>query len=185
MRRMRGSTCLVLLLTACGHDPDFEPPPRDDMRHELDLSTNFMQMDPDISCFNMACGGCSSFANWDGTPVKEGDPCLWRGIWQCSGMDLVCSDNTCPMCASPITGSVCGADGHTILELTDPGSGCRAYDFGSATDVCNRAPGDHCVGRCTLDAGTYRCVARCASEDGGATGCQHQSSDTCVTLSSC
>jgi hypothetical protein len=184
MRTMRWLT--LIWLAGCGSDAaDFEPPPRDDMRHELDLASSFVPTEPDMSCLDTACGGCSSFTNWDGTPVKVGDPCLWKGMWQCNGMQLECSDNGCPACTTAMTGSVCGADGHTILELTDPGSGCRAYDFGSAVDVCNRSPGDHCVGRCTLDNSVHKCVARCVSDDGGATGCEHQSSDTCVTLSSC
>jgi hypothetical protein len=172
------------LLAGCG-DSDFQPPPRDDMRFTLDLAANFSTADTDMTCFNSACGGCSSFANWDGTPARVGDPCNWNGAWKCNGMDLVCSDNGCPSCGTAVTGSVCGADGHTILELTNPGSGCRVYDFGSAIDVCNRSPGDHCVGRCTLDAGAHHCVAHCLSDDGGAAGCAHMSSDTCESLSSC
>src|SRR5579859_4574890 len=185
MRTMRW--LMLLWMAGCGNEAsDFQPPPRDDMRHELDLASSFVPMEPDMSCLDTACGGCSSFMNWDGTPVKVGDPCLWKGVWQCNGMQLECSDNGCPTCPTAMTGTICGADGHTVLELTDPGSGCRAYDFGSAIDVCNRAPGDHCVGRCTVDAsGGHSCVARCVSDDGGGTGCEHQSSDTCVTLSAC
>jgi hypothetical protein len=176
---------LSLLVVGCGKDSDFVPPPRPDMRFTLDLASNFMPENPDMTCFNMACGSCSEFANWDGTPAKVGDPCLWKGSWQCMGTTLACSDNGCPMCGTAIAGSVCGADGHTILELTDPGSGCRAYDFGSAIAVCNRTPGDHCGGRCTVNGSKHDCVARCVSDDGGGTGCQHMSSDTCESLSSC
>ena len=129
-----------------------------------------------MSCLNLACGGCSSFANWDGTPVKVGDPCLWKGVWQCSGTQLECSDNSCPTCGVAMTGSVCGADGHTILDLTNPGSGCRVYDFGSAIAVCNRTTTDHCVGRCTDNGGARSCVAHCISDDGGGTGCEYQAS---------
>jgi hypothetical protein len=185
MRVMGLALACAVLVGGCGKDPDFQPPPRDDMRVTLDLAVGATASEDDMTCFNSACGGCSAFANWDGTPVKVGDPCLFSGTWQCDGTALECSDNGCPACGTAVSGSVCGADGHTILELTDPGSGCRVYDFGSAVDVCNRSPGDHCVGRCTSDASGHHCVARCTSDDGGATGCEHMISDTCESLTSC
>src|SRR5688572_28260141 len=125
---------VVLLLLVCGcGDPDFEVPARTDMRTERDLSSSFVSMPPDMSCLNMACGGCSSWLSWDGTAVEAGDPCLYRGTWMCAGTQLVCSDASCPTCAAgTMVGSVCGADGHTILELTQSGGMCRVYDFGSA-----------------------------------------------------
>src|SRR5260221_13608892 len=116
---------LLLLSIGCGRDPDFVPPPRDDMRITLDLASSYVPENLDMTCFNTACGGCSSFANWDGTAVKVGDPRLWKGAWQCTGNQLSCSDNGCPMGGTPMTGSGCAPHGHTILDLTHPGSGCR------------------------------------------------------------
>jgi hypothetical protein len=175
---------VLVLCWGCGKDPDFEVPPRDDMRITLDLASSFVSMDPDMSCLSTACGGCSNYVNWDGSPVAVGDPCLWKGTWQCSGTTLTCSDEGCPTCGTAMSGSVCGADGHTIVEITNMGM-CRTYDFGSAIAVCNRAPGDHCVHRCTLDNGVHRCAARCASADGGAMGCPFVSTQTCEALTSC
>ena len=186
---MRASAlCFVMLCAGCG-DADFVPPPRDDMKISIDLASSVLSAEADMSCLNTACGGCSSFANRDGTPASVGDPCLWKGVWQCSGDELECSDNSCPSCGTAVTGTVCGADGHTILELTNLGNGCRAYDFGSAIDVCDRGAGAHCGGRCTLVGGAHQCVANCVSDDGGGTGCAHQpppaTTDTCESLTSC
>ena len=134
----------------------------------------------------MACGGCSSWRNWDGTLAKVGDPCLWKGTYQCKGTVLTCMDDSCPTCASAISGTVCGADGHTIVELLNTGGSCHAYDFGSSVGVCNRDANDHCVGICTQNTdGSYTCTARCASDDGGGMGCQHKATDTCTSLASC
>jgi hypothetical protein len=173
---------LVLLITACGGD--FVPPPPPDGKVELDLSVVTANPAGDMGCINTACGGCSSWVNWDGTPTKVGDPCAWKGTWACNGTTLTCGDQSCPTCGSTMTGSVCGADGHTILELTYVGSTCSVYDIGSAIAVCNRTADDHCLGRCT--AGTpVSCEAHCASDDGGGTGCQHMATDTCTSLEAC
>jgi hypothetical protein len=175
---------MAVLALGCGKDPDFEVPARDDMRITLDLASSFMHQDPDMSCLSTACGGCSYLTNWDGSPVEAGDPCLWKGTWQCAGTQLTCSDDGCPTCGTAMTGSLCGADGHTIVEITNMGA-CGVYDFGSAIAVCNRTPGDHCVSRCTLDNGVHHCAARCASADGGAMGCEHSAAQTCEALTSC
>lgn len=184
MRRL-----IVLLACVAGCGSAFEVPAPPDSRINLDLAVNMNPTPPDMSCFNTACGGCSNWANPDGTPSKVGDPCLFRGVYQCMGTSLVCSDKSCMTCsngANHPTGTVCGADGHTIIELTYVGTTCTAYDFGSAIDVCNRTPGDHCVERCRGPNGNvYNCVANCVSDDGGATGCMHSANDTCESLVSC
>src|SRR3954469_4414288 len=172
----------ALVVAGCGSD--FEVPAPPDARTELDLAVNMVTTPPDMSCFNTACGGCTSFANYDGTPTKVGDPCLWKGTYQCNGTSLKCSDAACPQCGSPMTGTVCGADHHTILEITNSGS-CQVYDFGSAIGVCNHGASDKCVGRCTQANGSYTCVANCASDDGGGTGCDYSATATCTSLASC
>jgi hypothetical protein len=186
---MRCSIVVLALFAVAGCGSPFEVPALPDSRVELDLAVNIPMTPPDMSCFNMACGGCSNWANPDGTPSKVGDPCLWKGAYACSGMALTCSDKSCLPCANAAnhaTGSVCGADGKTIIELTYVGTTCTAYDFGSAIDVCNRTPGDHCVQRCRGPNGTaYSCSANCVSDDGGAGGCTHMASDTCESLTAC
>ena len=174
---------VFLLLAGCGRDPDFAPPAREDMRITLDLAAS-ASMPVDLSCASMQCGACSSFVNWDRTPSKPGDPCAWKGTLACSGGGLACSDTGCPTCAGTLSGSVCGADGHTIVEIV-PGGACRVYDFGSAIAVCNHGATDHCVGRCSKNGSAYSCVARCVSDDGGATGCEHKATDTCDSLTNC
>jgi hypothetical protein len=171
----------VLLLAGCG---SFTPtaPPNDKIT--LDLAVAIANPAPDLACPNTACGGCSSWMNFDGTPAKAGDPCAWKGTWACNGTTLTCADLSCPTCASKMTGSVCGADGHTILALTYVGTACSVYDLGTALAVCNRTPTDQCLGRCTAGS-TVTCEAHCASDDGGGTGCMHMSSDTCTSLESC
>lgn len=194
MRLTLSSYALVALAAvgapASGCSSDYTVSPLPDMRISLDLAVATPTPQPDMSCFNTACGGCSSWANWDGTPSKVGDPCLWKGVYQCTGTSLKCSDSGCLACSNTsnrAAGTVCGADGHTIVELTYTGNTCTAYDFGSAIGVCNRTPDDHCVDRCTAPASgnTYDCVAHCASDDGGGTGCTHMASDTCESLASC
>jgi hypothetical protein len=179
-------TACVLLLLMGGCSSGFTVPAPPDARLTLDLAVVVANPAVDAGCFNTACGGCSSWANPDGTPAKVGDPCLWKGVWQCTGTTLTCSDASCPSCAQPMTGTVCGADGHTIVELTYPGGQCSAYNFGSALDVCNHDATDHCVGKCTSVNGAYSCSARCVSDaDGGVTGCQHAPTDTCTSLAGC
>jgi hypothetical protein len=184
---VRSMVVLALLAAACGSSYSVSPPP--DMRISLDLAVSPPVTSTDMSCLNTACGGCSSWLNWDGTPSKEGDPCLWKGVYQCNGTALVCSDTGCLACTDTTkqpVGTVCGADGHTIVELTYAGNACSAYDFGSAIGLCNRAPGDHCVQRCTGPNGNvYDCVAHCTSDDGGGTGCDHMPTDTCESLKGC
>lgn len=176
--------CLVALLCACGSDYQVPAPP--DARITLDLAASFDFPPRDMTCFNTACGGCSEWARPDGTPAKEGDPCLWKGTLACVGDKLTCMDTGCPSCGSPMTGSVCGKDGQTIISLTYEGTTCVAYSFGSAINVCNRAAGDKCLGRCVQVGGTYHCSARCASDtDGGVAGCEHQDTDTCTSLAGC
>jgi hypothetical protein len=173
--------CLVLV-AGCG---DFMVPRAPDMRISLDLAVTIPNPPPDMSCFNRACGGCSQFARYDGTPAMVGDPCLWNGKLTCMGTSLVCDSTACLTCSGNATGTVCGADGHTIVELLHTGNVCTAYDFGSAIDVCNGGPGDHCVDRCTKNGTDYACVAGCILDDGGAIGCAHMSSDTCDSLTGC
>ena len=152
----------ALALGACGTDPDFIVPPGANTRFERDLAATFPAPPPDLSCFNNVCGGCSVWANWDGSPAQVGNPCGWNGTWACSGTTLTCTSAACPPCGGAMSGSVCGADGHTIVELVGAGASCHTYDFGSAIAVCNRAPGDHCVGSCTQAGGQYPCAAHCA-----------------------
>ncbi len=176
----------VLFTAACGGG-DFQVPPQPDARVSLDLSSNMNFPPADMTCFNTACGGCSALMNWDGTPTKVGDPCLWNGTYQCSGSTLTCSSNACPMCSTKQTGSICGADGHTIIELVNSTGSCVAYDLGSAIDRCNHGPSDKCQARCTANAsaGTVDCAAHCLSDDGGGTGCDHTATETCNTLENC
>ncbi|HZS36571.1 MAG TPA: hypothetical protein VFF06_07085 [Polyangia bacterium] len=182
MSRLASLVILCGAFAGCGSG-DFEVPPQPDARMELDLAANTTFPPTDMTCFNTACGGCSSLANWDGTPVKVGDPCLWNGAWQCSGAQLACSSAACLSCPQTVSGTVCGADGHTILELVHNGATCTAYDLGSAISTCNHGASDACVGRCTQNGGSYDCVAHCASDDGGGTGHVYSAADTCVTLS--
>jgi hypothetical protein len=184
---MRSSACLLALaLAACGSD--FDVPSLPDARFTRDLAIVVTPLPPDLSCFNRACGGCSRWANWDGSPSQPGDPCLWKGTYACNGAELTCSDNGCLACADASkkpTGTVCGADSHTIIELAYGGNGCSAYDFGSAIDVCNHGSNDRCLQRCTANGSGFGCVAHCASDDGGGTGCAHQPNDTCESLTNC
>jgi hypothetical protein len=165
---------------------DFVVPPAPDARVELDLGTSAATAAVDMTCINSACGGCSSWVNYDGTPSKVGDPCLLNGVYQCTGTELKCTSNSCLGCTggTPV-GSVCGADGHTIIELHYSGTACVAYDFGSAIDVCNHSANDSCQQKCTANGTTYDCVAHCASDDGGGTGCTYQPTETCESLTSC
>ncbi len=183
---MRGIAC-ALLITSVGCGSAFEVPPLPDAHMTLDLATSSNPAPVDMTCFNTACGGCSAWAKYDGTPAQEGDPCLWNGVYQCNGTSLACSSSTCPSCSGKAVGSICGADGHTILELNYAVGTCAAYDFGSAINVCNHSSSDGCVARCSTNASTGEvdCVAHCLSDDGGATGCQHMSTETCDTLKSC
>jgi hypothetical protein len=189
------AVALAVAVEGCGRDPDFQVPPRPDMRTVIDLAVSLDHPPADMTCFNTACGGCSAWARVDGKPAQPGDPCLWKGTWQCMGTTLVCSDTGCPACGGAMTGSVCGADGHTVLDLTMKGGMCAAYDFGSTIALCNHDASDHCVGRCIKVGASYACTAGCTSEgggdggarDGGAprTGCPHAATDTCDTLTSC
>jgi hypothetical protein len=183
MRAMRALLLVSLVVSGCGGGggSDFQVPPGPDGHFTLDLAFTPADLAADGGCFNTACGGCSSWARFDGTPVQVGDPCLWSGQWQCSGTMLQCSNNGCPSCGSHMTGSVCGADGHTIVELTYVGSTCSAYDFGSAIAVC--AAG--CLGRCVMTNGEYQCSAGCVDADAGTTGCPHAATDSCTSLAGC
>src|SRR5262245_59180455 len=137
---MRRRVLPLLMVAACGSS-DFVVPPRADMRVDRDLSSSFTPEPADLACLNPACGGCSSWVGWDGQAVKPGDPCARNGAWMCMGTQLQCSDFSCPACAaSTMTGSVCGADGHTILDLVATVNSCRVHDFGSVINVCNRGP---------------------------------------------
>jgi hypothetical protein len=181
---MRFAVALVML-AGCGSG-DFESPAPPDMRITLDLAVSQDHPPPDLTCFNTACGGCSTWAKFDGTPAAPGDPCGWKGTLACTGTDLMCNDASCPTCASKMTGTVCGADGHTIVELTYVGNTCSVYDFGSAIDVCNKSTNDVCVGRCVPNGADYACSAHCLSDpDGGGPGCQHMPTDTCTSLAGC
>jgi hypothetical protein len=181
---MRSGALLCLLaVAACGSD--FQVPALPDARIAIDLAVTSPEELPDLGCFNRACGGCSRFARSDGTPAQVGDPCLWKGQLICNGATLTCSDASCPSCGGTMRGTVCGADGHTIVELIVIGSSCTAYDLGSAVGVCNDGPRDGCVDRCTKNGTTYSCVAGCLADDGGATGCAQKASDTCDSLTSC
>jgi hypothetical protein len=183
---MRWLACVALAAAAAavvGCGSDFQVPPLPDAHFNLDLAVSFDGKQPDLTCFNTACGGCSSWAKWDGTPVAAGDPCLVSGMWQCTGTELTCSSTACLSCPSPVTGTVCGADGHSIIELVIASGACTAYDFGSAISTCNRKPGDQCQQHCTNAGGRYDCAAHCLSDDGGGTGFGYSASETCVTLS--
>jgi hypothetical protein len=180
---MRRFWLVVMLITGCGSD--FAPPAQPNDKLTLDLAVATANPSGDAGCLNTACGGCSSWTNWDGTLSKPGDPCAWKGTWACNGTTLACADLTCPTCAAKMSGSVCGADGHTVLDVTYLGATCSVYDFGTALAVCNRTDGDHCVGRCTSGTGGVACEAHCVSDDGGGTGCAHMATDTCVSLQSC
>jgi hypothetical protein len=186
-RAMRSLACLLALaLPACGSD--FQVPAPPDARINLDLAVTTVSAPPDMSCFNTACGGCSDWANWDGTPSKVGDPCLWKGTYACSGTELKCSDTSCLACADTTkhaVGTICGGDGHTIVELFYSGNTCITYDFGSAIDVCNHGAADRCLQRCSAVGNTYNCVAHCASDDGGGTGCAYQPNENCESLAGC
>jgi hypothetical protein len=173
----------------CGSDFRVEAPP--DARIEIDdMAVAPAPRQADLACFNTACGGCSTWANFDGTPAKVGDPCLYNGVYQCNGMSLVCSSKACLTCQSggktPV-GSVCGADGHTIIELQYTGTTCAAYDFGSSINTCNHGAGDKCLQSCTGPDGNnvYHCAAHCMSDDGGGTGCAHMANETCESLAGC
>jgi hypothetical protein len=186
---MRSSLVLcVLAVAGCGSD--FSVPALPDSRMELDLAVSPIVGSADMSCFNTACGGCSTWANFDGTPAKVGDPCLYKGVYACNDTALVCSSTACLTCSTAgktPAGSVCGADGHTIIELLYTGATCAAYDFGSSINICNHDSGDKCLQRCTgPDAGNvYHCAAHCASDDGGGTGCEHSATETCESLAGC
>jgi|GEM_PF-6255106 len=180
---MRVLLVALLCTFGCGGS-DFAPPGPPDAQIERDLSVG--TANPfDAGCFNKACGGCSTWARPDGTPAMSGDPCLWAGTLACNGTTLACSSNACPTCAGNISGTVCGADGHTIVEFTNGGT-CSVFSTGSATAVCNRSVGDACAHRCTATAGGYDCTAWCKSDaDAGAVGCSHQAGATCTTLAAC
>jgi hypothetical protein len=180
----------LCLVAACGGgDGAFVPPGPPDAHLTLDLASTYVPPPPDLACFNNACGSCSSWAKWDGTPAQPGDPCSWKGTLQCNGNALVCSDTSCLSCPKAVSGTVCGADGHTILELLTTGSVCAAYDFGSAIAVCNRSAQDQCRGSCSVDgSGNYACAAHCTSDgngDAGVGGCPHGASDSCTSLTGC
>jgi hypothetical protein len=182
------SLFILLFLSGCGSD--FQVPANPDTRIELDLAVApIPSPGPDMSCFNTACGGCSAWANFDGTPAKVGDPCLYNGTYKCNGMSLVCSSTGCLTCQAggkTAQGTVCGADGHSIIELQYTGTTCAAYDLGSAIGMCNHGSGDSCVQRCTGPTNNvYQCVAHCASDDGGGTGCAHSPTETCESLAGC
>ncbi len=190
------SSLLVIVLAAgalgavgCGSDFQVQAPP--DSRIEIDdMAVTPLPKPPDLACFNTACGGCSTWANFDGTPSKVGDPCLYKGVYQCNGTSLVCSSTGCLTCQTsgktPV-GTVCGADGHTIIELQYTGTTCAAYDFGSSINICNRSAADSCLQSCTGPDGNnqYHCTAHCASDDGGGTGCAHMANETCESLAGC
>jgi hypothetical protein len=183
------SSLLVMLLLLSGCGSDFEVPAPPDARTELDLAVSPIVTPPDLSCFNTACGGCSAWANFDGTPSKVGDPCLYKGVFACNGTSLTCSSTACLTCSTggrTAAGTVCGADGHSIMELLYTGTTCSAYDFSSSIGVCNHGSGDKCLQHCTFDGNSvYHCAAVCASDDGGGTGCAHSAAETCETLAGC
>src|SRR3954467_12010758 len=114
---MRFACVVAVFVAGCGSG-DFMSPAPPDGRVTLDLAVSQDDPPADLTCFNTACGGCSTWAKYDGTPAASGDPCGFKGTLACMGTDLKCLDLTCPTCASKMTGSVCGADGHTIFELT-------------------------------------------------------------------
>ena len=185
---MRSSLLLItLIISGCGSD--FEVPAPPDSRVELDLAVSPITVPPDMACFNTACGGCSTWANFDGTPSKVGDPCLYKGVYACNGTSLVCSSTACLTCQAggkTAAGTVCGADGHTIIELQYTGTTCAAYDFGSSINVCNHGSGDKCLQSCAPDVNNvFHCAAHCASDDGGGTGCAHMANENCESLVGC
>jgi hypothetical protein len=178
----------ALLVIGCGSD--FSVPANPDARIELDLAVTVTTAPPDMSCFNTACNGCGAWANADGTPAKVGDPCLYKGTYQCQGTSLVCMGSACLTCSTSgrtAQGTVCGADGRSIIELTYTGTTCTAYDLGSAIGMCNHGSDDKCLAHCTGPDGNnvYHCAAVCASDDGGGTGCAHSATETCETLAGC
>lgn len=178
----------VTLIGLAGCGSDFEVPALPDARVTLDLAVSTTAATPDMACFNSVCGGCSTWANFDGTPSKVGDPCLYKGAYACTGTSLTCNSSACLTCTTAgrsAHGTVCGADGHTIVELTYAGTTCSAYDLGSAIGVCNHGAGDKCQHRCTLNGSIYDCVAHCVSDDGGGTGCDHTAGETCESLAGC
>jgi hypothetical protein len=184
------SSLLLMVLAVGGCGSDFEVPAPPDSRIELDLAVAPIVVPPDLACFNTACGGCSTWANFDGTPSKVGDPCLYNGVYKCNGTSLACSSTGCLTCQSsgktPV-GTVCGADGHTIIELQYTGTTCTAYDFGSSINMCNHGSGDKCLQSCTGpdSNNVYHCAAHCESDDGGGTGCAHMANEFCETLAGC
>ena len=186
---LRILTLATLALCGCkSSSKDFVVPPAPGARVDLDLGTSSASASLDMTCINSVCGGCSSWVNYNGAPSKEGDPCLWNGVYKCSGTELKCTSSTCLGCASgsnKATGTVCGADGHTIIELHYSGTACVALDIGSAIGVCNNSANDVCQQKCTANGTTYDCVAHCTSDDGGGTGCTYQPAATCESLTSC
>ncbi|HEY1587695.1 MAG TPA: hypothetical protein VGH63_18480 [Polyangia bacterium] len=188
MRALQLPLSLVIVIGVAGCGSDFQVPAPPDTRIDLDLAVEITATPPDMDCFNTACGGCSSWANFDGAPAKVGDPCLYKGVYQCMGTSLVCSSAACLTCSTAgktAAGTVCGADGHTIVELTYTGATCSAYDLGSAIGMCNHGEDDKCLSHCTANGNVYNCAAVCASDDGGGTGCAHSTSETCETLAGC
>lgn len=181
--RSLGLLALAVSFVACGGD--FRVPPPSDMRISLDLASAPGTPD-DMTCFNSACGGCSTWARADGTPAQVGDRCGFRGMLACTGQTLGCSDLGCPTCASKMTGTICAADGRTIVQLLDLNNQCRVNVTGSALAVCNRDASDRCLHRCTLANNLYTCTAGCSSTpDAGVTGCQYAPTQTCQTLAGC
>jgi hypothetical protein len=177
------AVALVLVATAC--DSGFRPPPRPDMKTDIDLASQASGK-ADMTCLATVCGECSDRVRWDGKPVAVGDPCLVHGTWQCAGHVLECSDASCISCPGKSIGSVCGADGHTVIELNYVNGMCTTVDLNSPIAICNRTADDKCVGRCVLQGVDYTCTARCLSDDGGATaGCPYSPGQTCATLSGC
>ncbi len=179
--RMRLSLCLIALV-ACGCGSAFEVPARPDAFQTLDLGVLFDGAPRDLTCFNTACGGCSSWAKWDQTPVAVGDPCLITGTWQCNGTDLVCSSSACLSCPQPVSGTVCGADGHSIIELVTVAGACTAWDFGSGISSCNHDANDKCQQACSNSGGKYTCEAHCLADDGFGPADDYSPTETCQSL---
>jgi hypothetical protein len=184
MFRLACAFAVAAAAAACSSS-DFQVTPPEDARVTLDLAVPSFPPD-DMTCFNTECGGCSKWAKWDGTPAHVGDPCLWNGVLQCTGMALTCTSTACLPCSpggtpTPVSGSVCGADGHTIVELLTQNGTCSAYDFNSAINVCNHSSVDKCEQRCTNNGSSYSCAAYCLSDDGGVAH-EYSASATCVTL---
>ncbi len=185
------STLVLLLLAMCGCGSDFQVPAPLGARIEIvDKATTLVPPPADMACLNTVCGGCSTWTNFAGTPSEEGGPCLYNGTYKCMGTSLVCSSTACLTCQSggktPV-GTVCGADGHTIIELQYTGPTCAAYDFGTPTNVCNHGSSDKCLQSCTGpdSNNVYHCAAHCVSDDGGGTGCEHMANETCESLAGC